>query len=165
MVLNNESNFIVLNKALKMKLRSLIRDDIWFNEAEIKKRNWHISFSDDNGIYDEDAKSLGDAMQFMGARKFCAMPVCWATCDGTENEFGYPIENKAFLFDSSEDGVEEFQKVRWYDINLSDCIFFDENLSFLVLRTGGVIHTLYAGTQEFIKIATSSNDYWKELEI
>lgn len=160
MVLSNETNFIPLQPALKMTLRSLLRDEIWLNEGAIQARKWYIAFSDDNGIYDEDAAALGKAMQHMGCKQFCAMPVCWATHDGIVNEFGYPIENKAFLFDASEEGVEEFQKERWYNINLSGCIFFDEELSFLVLRTGDVMHTLYAGTQEFIDIATSASDFW-----
>lgn len=160
MVLNNETNFILLQLNLKMELRSLLRDEIWLDEKAIKIRNWNIAFSDDNGIYDDDAAALGKAMQYMGCKQFCAMPVCWATTDGIVNKFDYPIENKAFLFDASEDGIEEFQKARWYDINLGACIFFDEKLSFLVLRTGDVVHTLYAGTQEFIDIATSASSLW-----
>ncbi len=57
-------------------------------------------------------------------------------------------------------GSKDWQKFMEFDendfsANLEDCVFFSSPLKFLVLRTGFVEHTIYAGTDEFLLPATS----------
>ncbi|WP_297841425.1 hypothetical protein [uncultured Roseibium sp.] len=45
---------------------------------------------------------------------------------------------------------------------LESCIFFSDSIKFLLLRTGDVLHMIYAGPRDFLQVATGIDmEKWK----
>lgn len=150
---NKKANCVTLNKIQIEFLNNIVVDYYHFNTSYIVQRNWVIKTEiDNNAIYDEDAENFSNAMHRVDADKYFLI----RTEDILEGNY-----DEILCFPSSVDGVEEFQKEKWYDYNLHNCLIFDESLNFVIHRTGGTDFTSIASSQEFIDIATAN---WDESE-
>ena len=153
---NEIENSIKLTKELKLKLREFLRDDVWFNEKKISDNDWVMSISDDKQIIDGDEDALSLAIRSIGCNIFFIASIQSIMTDGEDGMF-----NHAYSFSATADDIEAFQfHGKGNYICYGNCLFFDKDFSFLVIRPDDHCHLLYAGTKEFIDIACSANDWW-----
>lgn len=140
------NNKVEIQEPLKSKLRYLIQDyDVFDMEAISERRHWMVGVSADVNMFDEFAERVALAMQNSGCKKYLAI----ATGDIRE----FPSKMEAYVFDATKEGVERFQHPDYFDLNLNDCLLFDEDLQFLILKTDTIKFVLFVGTLEFVATA------------
>ncbi|MGL4767126.1 MAG: hypothetical protein ACRCV6_03475 [Formosimonas sp.] len=149
-------NSVQLTQELKLKLREFLRDRVWFNEKKVFDSGWVMSISDDKQIIDGDEDALSLAIRSMGCDTFFIAPIRTIMTDEKNDAL-----NHAYSFSATADDIEAFQfHGKGGYICYGDCLFFDKNCSFLVIRPDDHGHLLYAGSKRFIDIACSANDWW-----
>ncbi|TDR28911.1 hypothetical protein [Hydromonas duriensis] len=147
-------NSEIIDSSFVSTLKKFIKYDAYFDIDEILKKNWVCRITDSNEIFDEDAVALAQAMRSVGCENFFVMPIAFII-DSASHSIA-----EAYLFDSTEDGIIEFQRIGWEFLHFDTCLIFDKEISFLIIRTGSSGHVIYSGSQKFIDIACSANNWW-----
>ncbi|MGV2292270.1 hypothetical protein AAHK20_26435 [Trinickia sp. YCB016] len=133
-----------------VEVRMILSNSGGLNAEEITRRDWVVGWIDDKSIFDADATHLAHALQFEGRENFFVARVC----DLLNMRESVPV----FRFAATKDDIEEFQGAAWYEINLDDCLLFDQPLTCAVLRPGTVDKTTYVGNAVFIEMAGCDSD-------
>lgn len=142
-------NRILLDESIVIDLRSLISQGDFLDLAACRGRGWKLVCFDDKAIYDSDADRLAAAVQSAGHNSICAVVLSKLRSETT----GY----EAIEFPATKAGIEEWQGSTDDDVlqtTLNTSIIFDKMVDFVVLRTGDVGYTIYAGAPAFLKMAT-----------
>jgi len=139
---------MAINNKLKKKLKEFIYDGDLLAIEAISYNDWKVVIIDDKYISENAVNNLSRSILSMGIHAYYSLPIRDLY---TENEnsnlkqYSSVEPNWADFYDIDENGrVDE----------LEDCIFFSAPLKFLLLRTGDVRHTIYAGPKDFLQSAT-----------
>lgn len=133
------------------QLRSILETKHSLSISQILKRHWIIGVSDDTNLFNIEAKCLAFAMKFCGHQYFYIADTSAVLEDDSVS---------AFRFEATQAGIESFQGDRFIPENLFTCLYFSRPLDFVVLRTGSVDYILYAGSAQFVSIATTESAYY-----
>ena len=130
------------------ELRNSVLFENLVSQKTIEDHYWKAVIFDDNAF---DFDLLEDALRRLDIAKYYCVP--------TSDLYLPPAEARVLKIAVSSKGWRQFFEfdASGFSANLEDCIFFSSPLKFLILRTGSVEHTIYAGTTDFLSIATGIN--------
>jgi hypothetical protein len=128
----------------KLLAQAVIQPDL-LSPAFIDNHSWQIMIIDDNFVSDETVVALNRVLGNTGVEAYFSLPTS-DLCAGIDAA-------RIMRHSISDTKWSEFFRLSkiGYAAYLEDCIFFAQPLTFILLRTGEVRHTIYAGQVRFLE--------------